>query len=658
MAFSFLDMFKRDRQEPPPAAEPATDSSQPSLHENTAVLAGPAGGPLRGPQSPAEVALPFPIGKLPEKRPTNSGLQGLLPNQPSHGFTVRELLALIPPHLTRKDLPADTEVLLPLEQLAANMKHGRPSLLLSEIHAAYPRLFLRPMLPPGEDMEISLPYAKVVRLLQNAHQPASITPQPRLHNRSMEPTPAPKTTPSPFQISARTVLPEPQVRARAASPNPFAIAESLPGSEAQTSSTNPFSIQKKLSGFGAPMAFNTVESDVVLSPVAPVSERYEVEPVVELAMEPRHPAEASLTVSRLLSVCTVENLGFEPSRVPARVKVEIPAHLILESLKSDPPSITLAQMVAALPEKVQPAFERADKAMLLPIPRDEIEDFLPLPATLVQPAQRQPQQPLRSVSLFQAVEQEDAQRIAPPAAVLAQRAEIDSTEPSSRKPWESGSRTPPQGLEDLGDSYRAEELQESPPVAAKTAPASSPFVLAPSPPVLPPLILPSLSAAPQSPSLPVEAPVKQLQVAELSQEDLGFGYHSMPQQVMLRALFKTDRQLNFVEVLQLAAEQDGLEGAFFLTASGGIHSAGELSREVTERFAQTLPSAYRSICGLADAFETPREGSFTLRTDAGVRSFFLAKDHCLVVLHAKPTFSLGTRERLLILVQELVKLSE
>ena len=62
-----------------------------------------------------------------------------------------------------------------------------------------------------------------------------------------------------------------------------------------------------------------------------------------------------------------------------------------------------------------------------------------------------------------------------------------------------------------------------------------------------------------------------------------------------------------------------------------------------------------SLATLAETMGLGTGGNFTLRTDHGIRSFFLESNLCLAVWHAQPQFSGGTREKLILTARELSK---
>ncbi len=141
-------------------------------------------------------------------------------------FTVRELSMLIPQHFVRQDaMPGDQPVALPISDLIASLKQGRPALRLSQIFMACPRLFTRQILP-AEDMEILLPFQKVKRMTDAGETPVAASPfaalSPPPAGRTDSPF-APQGSPFTNGPPAQPPMPSPFAAARAANESPFAV---------------------------------------------------------------------------------------------------------------------------------------------------------------------------------------------------------------------------------------------------------------------------------------------------------------------------------------------------------------------------------------------------------------------------------------------------
>ena len=135
-------------------------------------------------------------------------------------------------------------------------------------------------------------------------------------------------------------------------------------------------------------------------------------------------------------------------------------------------------------------------------------------------------------------------------------------------------------------------------------------------------------------------------------EDLSFGCVGDLSQVVLRAVLGTDQELSAQEIVDRCARLEGLRACVLLRQDASLVSAG------LENAASLLANAAKtrdSLKSLAESLGLNAGGNFTLRSDQGVRSFFLEPGLCLGVWHDRPTFSGGTREKLTLIVQELAR---
>lgn len=133
-------------------------------------------------------------------------------------------------------------------------------------------------------------------------------------------------------------------------------------------------------------------------------------------------------------------------------------------------------------------------------------------------------------------------------------------------------------------------------------------------------------------------------------EDLSFGCLEDITQTTLRAVLGTNQILTAQAVLDHCAALPGLKACGLLR---GAHSLGCTTMPPAE--ARTfLASAARTLDSLrmlSEAMGLGEGGNFTLRTDQGIRSFFLGNGLCLVVWHEMPVFSSGTREKLMLVAR-------
>ncbi len=82
-------------------------------------------------------------------------------------------------------------------------------------------------------------------------------------------------------------------------------------------------------------------------------------------------------------------------------------------------------------------------------------------------------------------------------------------------------------------------------------------------------------------------------------------------------------------------------------------SSGPEECEEVRGFSAAAPQSYRYLKGLAESLGMADQGTFTLRADKSIRSFFLEPGVCLAVLHSEPGFRPGVREKLILVTREL-----
>jgi hypothetical protein len=183
----------------------------------------------------------------------------------------------------------------------------------------------------------------------------------------------------------------------------------------------------------------------------------------------------------------------------------------------------------------------------------------------------------------------------------------------------------------------------------------------------PPLVLPALllketldagpfSSVPAARAAPVQtAPLTGLSSpAGSPQEDLTFGCINDLRQLMLRAVLGTDQVLTTQDIVDCCAGLPGLKACVLLQRDATLTSQGMDELEATS-FRSSAVKTRDSLVTLAETMGLGQGGNFTLRTDHGIRSFFLESNLCLAVWHAQPNFSGGTREKLILIAQELAK---
>ncbi len=154
-------------------------------------------------------------------------------------------------------------------------------------------------------------------------------------------------------------------------------------------------------------------------------------------------------------------------------------------------------------------------------------------------------------------------------------------------------------------------------------------------------------------ALPEEGPAAPAVVGGLL-EDLTFGCISDIRQLTLRAVLGTDQTLTPQDIVDRCAALPGLKACVLLHAAGTLTSQGMDETEAAA-FRASAEKTRDSLATLAETMGLGSGGNFTLRTDHGVRSFFLETGLCLAVWHAQPAFSGGTREKLILIAHELAK---
>ena len=203
--------------------------------------------------------------------------------------------------------------------------------------------------------------------------------------------------------------------------------------------------------------------------------------------------------------------------------------------------------------------------------------------------------------------------------------------------WPSGSLATPVPVADLAPSSSAwlstagASFHEPNPAPASLAPVAAAQTAA------------VHLAAPVAPS-PATSPL----------EDLTFGCITDLRQLTLRAVLGTDQVLTGQDIVDRCAALPGLKACVLLQSNATLTSHG-MDDANASAFRSSAAKTRESLATLAETMGLGTGGNFTLRTDHGIRSFFLEANLCLAVWHAQPQFSGGTREKLILITQELSK---
>jgi hypothetical protein len=118
--------------------------------------------------------------------------------------------------------------------------------------------------------------------------------------------------------------------------------------------------------------------------------------------------------------------------------------------------------------------------------------------------------------------------------------------------------------------------------------------------------------------------------------------------VTLRALFMTDEDLTPNEIVDRCAQLDGVRSCLAIATSGVISSGHDSASEEVSHFVSNAPRAHEYLTGLAESMGFAGNGSFTLRSAAALRTFFIENGICLAVLHGRAAFAPGVRDRLIL----------
>ena len=219
---------------------------------------------------------------------------------------------------------------------------------------------------------------------------------------------------------------------------------------------------------------------------------------------------------------------------------------------------------------------------------------------------------------------------------------------------------PPAGLMDEGSSVKTEAGSPPmwPPALVPVAGFTPPEAFV-SPPALMDLIkLDAVSHPPVTepilPAVPVPPAATLPSLATSPLEDLTFGCITDLTQLTLRAVLGADQVLTPQDIVDRCGALPGLKACVLLQSGSTLTSRG-MDDNDADAFRASAVKTRDSLATLAETMGLGTGGNFTLRTDHGIRSFFLESNLCLAVWHAQPQFSGGTREKLILTARELSK---
>ena len=432
----------------------------------------------------------------------------------------------------------------------------------------------------------------------------------------------------------------------------------------------------------------------------------------------RHSGKMELSLRAVLRDVPEQVLGFNYQLVPDSVRVSLPVARIVPQMATGRILLKVNEVRDGLLERYRPAFAKAPADLEISVPLSEVFHNLPeserpglVPETRPQPAAAPSFQTpfsLKAVEDQERLRLPETPRPAPrlpeapaPAAgivlppLLARPAPPLPEASPPAAGHVTGLSSPPQpfrgtapledggaGGDELGAAFSAASLRAEPPFRTGPVPVSAPRTTAPVPvpaqglsPRKPEVPAPaedtaaaaaaaSLPVAPPVTPAPAPPPVKTAAPAPATPagtaagkiEDLGFGYHSDLSQMMLRAVYGTDRRLTPSDVVNLAGALPGLAGCVLLAGDHTLASEN-LHGTPAEAFPATARRTLDSLTCLAETLGFGDAGNFTLRSDHGVRTFFLERGVCLAVFHEQPSFLPGVREKLILTARELGAMS-
>ena len=138
--------------------------------------------------------------------------------------------------------------------------------------------------------------------------------------------------------------------------------------------------------------------------------------------------------------------------------------------------------------------------------------------------------------------------------------------------------------------------------------------------------------------------------------EFSFGDNENDLHLSLRALFMTSGTPSAEEIAQHCAALPGLRTAIVIAPGSVIHGNPESSDDEVRDFNTHAPRAHEYLTGLAQSMGFENKGSFTRRSTAVIRTFFIERHVCLAVLHGDEGFQPGVREKLILTARSLADL--
>ncbi len=677
---------------PPPAALPPSIPSP-----FAAVAAPPTPLPAALPvvaslpplPAPPPVVLPLPIPPRPAQAPlvVSGSVLPLLsgaPSAPVIAMGPANRSALVPPSgspgatvemslravlrdaepgrlgFAPENVPEAVRVTLPLEVISRQLATGRVEIGVNEICEGISEKFRPAFARAASDLRIIVPMSEVFHNLPESARPALQPVNPPREHRSIITSPFH----TPFAIKAEEDrekqlldLSATGFDGAASTPRPATLP--VPASELPPAPLPPVP---------PPVGAMTVADRVELPTLRPTVPTLPVQTTESPALPPLQPRPG------VLSRAPGSGTAPTPPRTAPRLKF-VPVSPT--ALRPFPKPAPLPESPVPTAEPVLPAFNSPpDRSPLPSLPAvATLPAFPGTPPPLFQPAAVKAEAPSshaesfddlgESFSAASLVAEPPPRAGSAPVSLVGALSDVVTIAPVCQPLVEM--QPPPLPTSGPSIAIAAEAVIPAwpqatlPSLAPVTLPAV-PSVLETQPPLLPALPVKAAVDDWDSPPVPVAraAPVQTALPAGRSapvgspQEDLTFGCITDLRQLMLRAVLGTDQSLTAQDIVDCCAGLPGLKACVLLQRDTILTSHG-MDEVEAGSFCSSAVKTRDSLVSLAETMGLGQGGNFTLRTDHGIRSFFLESNLCLVVWHAQPHFSGGIREKLILIAQELAK---
>jgi hypothetical protein len=519
-------------------------------------------------------------------------------------FLVSELASLLPPEFVRlQGVDVNRIVSLNLDTARRTLAEGRPAVMLSEIFQACPEIFPRAV-TSHDDFEVRLPISRVRSLLGEeaplstgiSHAPEADAPAP-VGSSAQTASPFRAVFPaadSPFQAATPSSPASPFQVATPATASPIQAVEAPVVPPAPALLASPFEVL-------APTSRESAGPDGV-----PATER-----VARMAPADGR-GEIKFDLADSLKAISADILGFSLQQLPAGIECKVPASKVRAGTFPGTGMVALRDVVAALPAAYRSVFGAC-----------RLDHELVIPCRSTAPAPIPDESIPEPVELLTAPVKVSAHPASPAAPVL-------------ETPFAVLAR---------------EETTLAPPAQEPVIPSVVPVIEKPAPEPLAPLA--PIASAPAMPA-PVEAK-PDAQPAPVSRpappapgddDDLTLDSG----QLELRAIFGLSRVLAPDEVFALATGLDKVKAAAYFAGDKLVYGSAPEGISL-----EAMPAAFRHLVRMTRELGISDARTLTIQTERGLLAFFSEGDDCLAVLHEGRRFAHGLRERLVIILRELIR---